>query len=124
MVSFSISEAVKHDIISTKHILKQHQLHAISARDEDFQCLHVRQACLFNDAFRGFSKPMFNVSKPLKVSFIGEHAVDSGGPRREFYQHLIPEIASKSGLFAGWPEHVVPLHNTCYQQSTMLWVKC
>ena len=45
------------------------------------------------------------------MSFIGEHAVDSGGPRREFYRHLIPETFSKSGLFAGWPEHVVPLHN-------------
>ena len=112
MVFFSSSKSMNHDIISTKHILKQHQLRAISSRDdEDFQRLHVRRGCLFSDAFCGFSKPTFNASKPLKVSFIGEHAVDSGGPRREFYRHLIPETFSKSGLFAGWPEHVVPLHN-------------
>ena len=102
----------KPDTITTKHILKQHQLRAMSAKDdEDFQRLTVRRAYLFADALRGFSKPTFNASKPLKVSFIGEHAVDAGGPRRELFRHLIPEIATKSGLFAGWPDHVVPLHN-------------
>jgi len=100
----------KPDTITTKHILKQHQLRAMSAKDDDFQHLTVHRAYLFADALRGFSKPTFNASKPLKVSLIGEDAVDAGGPRRELFRHLIPEIATKSGLFAGWPDHV-PLHN-------------
>lgn len=46
----------------------------------------------------------------LKVMFIGESAVDDGGPQREYFQLLQHDIACKSGLFGGWPNHV-PLHN-------------
>ncbi len=37
--------------------------------------------------------------------------MDDGGPRREFFQLLLAEIVTKSGLFSGAPDHVVPLHN-------------
>lgn len=47
----------------------------------------------------------------LKVRFVGESAVDDGGPRREFFQLLLNAIANKSGMFSGFPNHVVPLHN-------------
>ena len=40
----------------------------------------------------------------------GEQAVDEGGPRREFFRLLMNEIFTKSGLFSGAPDHVVPLH--------------
>ena len=41
---------------------------------------------------------------------MGESAVD-GGPRWEYFQLLQHDIACKSGLFGGWPDHVVPIHN-------------
>ena len=47
----------------------------------------------------------------LKVFFIGESAIDNGGPRREYFQLLQHDIACKSGVFTGWPDHVTPLHN-------------
>ena len=47
----------------------------------------------------------------LKVSFVGEAAIDDGGPRREYFQLLLRDIASKSGLFKGYPDHVVPVHS-------------
>ena len=47
----------------------------------------------------------------LKVHFIGEGAVDEGGPRREFFHLLIQEIFSKSGFFDGFPERVILLHD-------------
>ena len=48
----------------------------------------------YEDAFRAFSKPSFNVSKMFKVSFIGEPAtVDDGGPQREFFSLLIHGIS-------------------------------
>ena len=60
---------------------------------------------------RAFSKPLFHTSKLLKVTFIGEPSVDDGGPRRELFTLLMRELFVKSGLFTGWPEHVVPVHN-------------
>ena len=38
-------------------------------------------------------------------------AVDAGGPRREFFHLLVQEIFTKSGLFGGFPDHVVVFHD-------------
>lgn len=101
------------DTIVLKHVLVQHRNNVIRAdNEEDYQRITVRRSTLFGDAFRSFSKPTFNVSKMLKVCFIGEPgAVDEGGPRREFFCLLIREMFSKSGIFFGWPENVIPMHN-------------
>ena len=102
---------VKLDLISLKHSLKQHQQVVItSVNEEDVQRIHVRRSHIFEDSFRHFSKDSFDVTKLLKVRFVGESAIDDGGPRREFFQ-LLNAIANKSGLFGGFPDHVVPLHN-------------
>ena len=71
----------------------------------------MRCSYIFADSFRQVSKDSFNVSKMLKVIFIGESAVDDSGPRREYFQLLQHDVACKSGLFGGWPDHVVLLHN-------------
>ena len=74
------------------------------------QQIYVRRSQIYADSFRHFSKESFDVSMMLKVMFIGESAVDDGGPQREYFQLLQHDIACKSGLFGGWPNHV-PLHN-------------
>ena len=61
-----------------------------------------------SDAALAFSRPNFNVSKLLKVVFVGEPSVDEGGPRREFFQLLMKEAFTSSGLFAGWPQMLFP----------------
>ena len=72
-----------------KHIIQQHQGRVLtSVDDEDVQLLHIRRSNLLSDALRQFSKSSFDASKILKVRFIGEEAVDTGGPRREFF-HLL-----------------------------------
>ena len=100
-------------MIVLKHTLLQHQRRVIrAAHKEDFQRVSVRRSHLYQDALRAFSKPTFNVGKMLKVCFVGEPAaIDDGGPRREFFSLLTGEIFRTSGLFSGWPEHVVPLHD-------------
>ena len=65
---------------------------------------------MFSDALRQFSKPTFDVSQMIQVQFIGEEVVDEGGPRRDIFNFLMHDIF-KSELFAGFPDHVVPLHN-------------
>ena len=100
------------DPIKIKHILQQHQKRVITSTDEeDVQRLHVRRSHIFEDSYRSFSKHSFDGTKMLRVVFVGECAVDDGGPRREYFQLLLHDIATRSGLFVGWPNHVVPLHN-------------
>ena len=103
---------IKTDLIVVKHILQQHQYKVITGDDEeDRQRIHVRRSHLIFDTMRAFSKATFNVAKTLKVNFIGESSVDEGGPRREFFQLALKEAFTTSGLFCGWPENVVPIHN-------------
>lgn len=100
------------DMIKAKHVLRQHQQKVITGADEeDVQRIHVRRRYLFGDALRAFAKPSFNVSKMLKVTFIGEASVDDGGPRREFFSLLMKEAFCSSGLFSGWPSNVLPIHS-------------
>ncbi len=99
------------DISVIKHILQQHSIKELtSSNDEDVQHLRVRRSHIFSDALRQFSKDSFNCSKLLRVRFIGEAAVDDGGPRRELF-HLVIQEMFKSSYFSGFPYHVVPVHN-------------
>lgn len=101
----------KVDVVIAKHVIQQHWARVITSEDnEDLQRLHVRRSHVFSDALRQFSKRSFDVSKMLQVRFIGEQAVDEGGPRREFF-HLLMQEVFKSPLFTGFPDHVVPVHN-------------
>ena len=99
-------------MIVANHAIRQHQMKVISGRDEeDRQRLHVRRSNLVKDTIKAFSRPTFDVSKILKVTFIPEGSVDDGGPRREFFQLAIKECMNTSSLFTGWPRNVVPQHN-------------
>ncbi len=99
------------DVTVIKHVLLQHQHRVIRpVSDQNIQRIHVRRNNIFADALRQFSKQAFDVSKTLRVRFVGEAAVDEGGPRREFF-HLLMQDTFKSALFAGYPNHTVPLHN-------------
>ena len=61
------------DTIKLKHI-QQHQRYAITSQDDqDFQCVHIRRSCLFQDAYQQFSKLSFNKTKMLQVVFVGNH---------------------------------------------------
>ena len=54
---------------------------------------------MFEDALefrRGFP-----VDQKFCVTFIGEPAVDTGGPLREFFHLLIAEVANNNSLFEG-----------------------
>lgn len=111
------------DITKIKHLLMQHRQRVlIGIDDEDYQRLNVRRAYLLKDAFHQFSKESFDINKLIKVVFIGEEAVDDGGPRREFFYLVIRDIFTKSGLFAGHPHHVVPLHNVNAVENKMFYL--
>ena len=58
-----------------------------------------------------FQHQSFDVSKILRVCFLGEAAIDTGGPRREFFQLMMVELLSEPSLFEGYPSSVTPTHN-------------
>lgn len=97
---------------SKPNILIQHQEKVIVAtNEENFQRIHIRRKTLYTDALRAFSRSSFNPSRMRSVTFIGEAAIDDGGPRWEFFSFLMRDVFSISGLFTGWPSNVVPIHS-------------
>ena len=50
--------------------------------------ISIRRKSVFKDYLETAKKPWFNGRRMLKVTFIGEPAVDDGGPRREFFSGL------------------------------------
>lgn len=63
------------------------------------------------DASRAFSSTSFSMSKGIRVNFIGEPAVDGGGPRREFYRLLVEAACTASGLLEGSEGRKIPMHH-------------
>ena len=78
------------------------------------------------DALKRFNRSSFDVSKLLHITFLGESAVDTGGPRREFFRLLLIELFSASNLFEGYPSAVTPTHNVlalsngCYRTAGLM----
>ena len=75
------------------------------------QLINIRRSKLWQDANRAFSASVFNVSRGIRVNFIGESGVDGGGPRREFYRLLVEAVCTASGLLEGSDGNKIPLHN-------------
>ena len=108
---YFFSRKCQTDITVVKHLLQQHRVKVITSADnEDVQHVRVRRSHVFSDALRQFSREPFDCSKLLRIRFIGEAAVDDGGPRREFFHFLLQEMF-KSSYFGGFPEHVVLIHD-------------
>ena len=65
---------------------------------------------LWDDSLSLFKNNMPN-TKSFVVTFVGEPAVDAGGPRREFFTLLLKHISTNTSLFEGSVEHLLPTHN-------------
>ena len=74
-----------------------------------YQRIVVRRRHLWEDALHRFRSGV-DYHKHIHVTFVGEPAVDAGGPLREFLRLLMGEIASNNSLFSG-DVHRVPVQN-------------
>ena len=101
---------MSHDAI--QNTLRLHRNAVMTSDDGNFQRINVRRSDVFMDGIYAFRRATFDTTKLLKVRFIGEPAVDQGGPRREFFRLFLSEMGQKSGLFCGWPNHVSPVSNS------------
>eukprot|EP00794_Sanderia_malayensis_P005842 gene5842-6540_t len=79
-------------------------LAASNIKTEEFERVKVRRAYVWNDAKVKLGKMNIKAwSKSLKVQFVGESAVDDGGPKREMTS-LVHTMVCKSNMFQGNPD--------------------
>ena len=71
----------------------------------------VRRKHIWSDAARALLRPTFDCHKSLHVTFVGEEAVDAGGPRREFFHLSMKAMAGDPTLFQGPPNRRSFAHN-------------
>lgn len=89
--------------VSLKSILPNHILTAVdvAVEVEDRQRINVRRRHIWEDIKKALSKPTFQASVGLSVTFIGESAVDVGGPQREVLRLGIAAMRQDTRLFEG-----------------------
>ena len=68
---------------------------------EDCQTLAVRRRHIWADTKRALSRPFFNDKIGLNVVFVGEPALDAGGPLREYFRLLWLSVHQNLHLFNG-----------------------
>ena len=81
----------------------------------------VRRGSIMDDTLLSL-RAGFDEKKHIRVRFIGEPAVDQGGPRREFFMLLMNAVANSSSLLQGPPNCRVLRHNTsAFQVIMYMW---
>ena len=71
---------------------------------EEANRLVIRHKHIWNDAIRALSKYSFDYHKSVQITFVGEEAVDEGGPKREFFHLALKAMADDHTIFQG-PSH-------------------
>ena len=71
-------------------ILQHHRRVYLPVDNEDRTRIAIRRRYILDDTLHAFREGL-NMSKYLKITFLGEAAVDAGGPLREFMHILLRE---------------------------------
>jgi len=107
---FSFLHFCRENNISTKDLLINHSQKILSQDKDDIFRIKIRRKHIWEDSLNVFKRGV-PVSKHLRITFLGEPAVDAGGPLREYFHLLIREIFSRGTLFQGKETARVPVHN-------------
>lgn len=78
----------------------------------------VRRSNIWEDTHRAL-KHTFDEKKHVRITFLGESAVDGGGPRREFFMLLMNAIKENNSLLDGPSVSRVLRHNTAALQEEL-----
>lgn len=106
---FSLSTS---ENLSLETVLSTHALSLNIADDsDDRQNIPVRRKHIWSDTKRALSRATFQNRKGLSITFVGEPAVDGGGPLREYFRLLMLEIGNDARLFCGPEGRRTPTHN-------------
>ena len=111
--------------ILTEHFRRYPELDS-NADSDIYNKVHVRRNHIWGDTLRAVTKASFDPINPLRVTFIGEPAVDEGGPRREFFSLVLAKIACDKSIFHGsddsrtFVRNVQGLQNRLFYMAGML----
>ena len=86
--------------VSLGTLLICHRSSVLSSNPEDRLRIIVRRKHIFEDTLHRLRNGI-DISKHLRVTFIGESAIDDGGPMREYMRLLLGSIISNNSLFCG-----------------------
>ena len=82
-------------------MLQLHRLDSLPPDDDNSIRLKIRRSEVFKDTVYELRKGLDVNSKRLRVVFLGESAVDAGGPMREYLHLLVAAFAQNNSLFGG-----------------------
>ena len=85
------------------------------ALDEDECRITVRRTHIWEDSLRVLTR--IDPKKRLKVSFIGEAAIDDCGPHREYHRLVLSTMMKQSHVLAGPVSCKVPQHDALSLQN-------
>lgn len=86
--------------ISLGTLLMCHRSIVLSSNPEDRLRIVVQRKHIFEDTLHRLRNGI-DVSKHLRVTFIGEPAINDGGPMREYMRLLLGSIVSNNSSFCG-----------------------
>ena len=92
-------------------MIKRHRAELLYEDSHKAHRITVRRGHIMDDALVAI-RSGFDEKKHIRVRFLGEPAVDEGGPGREFFMLLMGAIANNSSLLDGPPNCRVLRHNT------------
>ena len=101
-----------------KAILLDHSSKFLSKDLDDVFRITVRRSHIWEDSVRTIRRT-FDERKHFRVTFLGESAIDGGGPRREFFMLLINNIRENNSLLNSSPTSRVLRHNTAALQEEL-----
>ena len=108
-----------HDSVDdVKLILENHRSSVLSNDVDDIFRITVRRSHIWDDALRAVRRN-FDESKHIRITFLGESAIDGGGPRREFFMLLMNSIKENNSLLEGPSNSRVVRHNTAALQDEL-----
>nr|XP_055024358.1 uncharacterized protein LOC129414352 [Misgurnus anguillicaudatus] len=82
-------------------LLREFQQSHLSPKEQVSILVHRNK--VLQSAKEAISNSNFSWTKTPLVTFVGEEALDCGGPRREFFRLLMMEVQSSLGIFEGKP---------------------
>ena len=82
--------------------------------------IRIEEDDLLMQALPIYKGPKFDPTRPLNITFKNQPAVDTGGPKREFYTQLFHGLATSDGsvlpaMFEGEEGRLIP----CYSSSVV-----
>ena len=88
-------------------LLCEHHLMKLSVNREERIRITVRRRHILEDTLHRLRNDM----DYLKITFVGEPAVDEGGPLREYLHRLLLELSQNNSFFCGPSTSRVPRHS-------------